>query len=110
MSGLIAMDTGLRRGRGIYVRRGAVVERMLRSPQKLGGFEYHLDDVLVAMRLGGQGRQGTQKEDVHPVAVAGQCAYWYQVFAAIRRGDASSWKVAYVTAASTTGSCAVTDD
>ncbi len=66
MSGLIAMDTGLRRRRGIHVRRGAIsVKHVLSGPQKLRGFEDHLDHVLVAMRLGGEGWQGAQKEDVH---------------------------------------------
>lgn len=65
MSGLIAMDTGLRRGRGIYVRRWTVVENMLCRPQKLRGLEYHLDNMLVAMPLCGNRSDRVKKEDVH---------------------------------------------
>ena len=87
MSGLIAMDTGLRRGRGIYVRWTDCfsMENMLGRPEKLCGFEYHLDNMLVAMPLRCDGGDRVKKEDVHP-------ATWWprhlcnQVFAAIRRG------------------------
>lgn len=67
VGGLIAMDTGLRGGRGIYVRGRAAVESVLRGPEELRGLKNHLDNVLIAVRLCGKDRQGAQKEDVHPV-------------------------------------------
>ena len=66
MSGLIAMDTGLRGRRGIYVRWwGVSVEHELCCPQKLRGLQDHLDDVLVAVPLSGNLRNHVQKEDIH---------------------------------------------
>ncbi len=66
MGGLIAMDTGLRRRRGIYVRGwGISVKDILCRPEKLRGFEEHLDHVFVAVPLGCDLGIQVEKEDVH---------------------------------------------
>ena len=66
MRGLIAMDTGLCRGRGIHVRRRmVVVKNILCGPKKLRGFKYHLDNVFVAMPLCGNRGDCMKKEDIH---------------------------------------------
>ena len=65
MGGAIPARPRLRR-RDIREIQTITENHMLCRPQKLGGFEDHLDHVFVAVPLGGTGRIHRQKEDVHP--------------------------------------------
>ena len=68
-----------RRGGGFEVRNAAFGRNMLSRPQQLRGFQQHLDDMFVAVRLGGSDGVEREKEDVHP-AVGGLCAQRGQFF------------------------------
>ncbi len=87
VGGLIAMDTGLRRRRGIYVRRRAIVEDILSRPEELRRFEKHLDDVFVAVPLGGDLGVQVEKEDIHLDVLSALVPQHHQVFAALRRDE-----------------------
>ena len=69
---VLATARGGRGGRGFEVRYGGAGgcgRDVMRSPEKLGRFEEHLDDMFIAMVAGGNPRVVGKEEDVHPAVV-----------------------------------------
>ncbi len=111
MCGLIAMDTGLRRRRGIYVRgRGVSMEDILCRPEELRGFKEHLDDVLVAVPLGSDLGIQVEKEDVHLDVTVVAAAAAPSSFRGPQKGDAARNCTSYTRGSATGNSSTIAYD